>query len=85
MLLVCFLPALACAQVADMKNSVKNRANAQSSCAGSFIHAHLHPTFDGPWVHVDLAGPSYIDERGTGFGVGLALALVGVDGFRAAE
>ena len=61
-------------KVADSKNSVKDRSNAQASCAGTFIHAHLHPTFAGGWLHVDLAGPAFIDERGTGFGVGLALA-----------
>lgn len=28
-------------ETADMKNSVKDRANAQSSCAGHFIEEHL--------------------------------------------
>jgi probable aminopeptidase NPEPL1 len=28
-------------QVADMKNSVKDRMNAQSSCAGHFIEQHV--------------------------------------------
>ena len=70
-------------KVADMKNSVKDRANAQSSCAGIFIHEHLHPEYRGGWLHVDLAGPAHIEERGTGFGVGLALALLQVPGFDA--
>ena len=39
------------------------------------------PGDTGGYLHVDLAGPAYIDERGTGFGVGLALALLEVDGF----
>ena len=69
-------------KVADMKNSVKDRSNAQSSCAASFIHAHLEPSFSGAWLHVDLAGPSFIEGRGTGFGVGITLALLQVDGFR---
>ena len=43
-------------QVADMKNSVKDRNNAQSSCAGTFIHEHLHPEYTGGWLHVDMAG-----------------------------
>lgn len=30
-------------KVADLKNSVKDRANAQSSCAATFVHEHLHP------------------------------------------
>jgi len=69
-------------QVADMKNSVKDRSNAQASCAASFIHEHLHADFSGRFVHVDLAGPAYIDERGTGYGVGLTLAMLEVDGFK---
>jgi probable aminopeptidase NPEPL1 len=69
-------------KVADMKNSVKDRSNAQTSCAANFIYEHLHPAFTGGWVHVDLAGPAWIDERGTGFGVGLALSLLEVDGFK---
>ena len=39
--------------VADMKNSVKDRLNAQSSCAGQFIAEHLGD-YTGPWLHVDL-------------------------------
>jgi probable aminopeptidase NPEPL1 len=58
--------------VADMKNSVKDRSNAQSSCAGQFIGNHLGEYADtGKWCHVDIAGPSYAGERATGFGVAL--------------
>ena len=32
--------------VADMKNSVNDRMNAQTSCAGIFIHSHLEDGFD---------------------------------------
>ncbi|MEC8424145.1 MAG: M17 family metallopeptidase, partial [Myxococcota bacterium] len=61
--------------VADMRNSVKDRANAQSSCAGQFIGNHL-PEDAPPWLHVDLAGPAWnSDGRGTGYGVGLLLAI----------
>lgn len=56
--------------IADMKNSVKDRANAQTSCAGQFIYNHLEGT-NVRWLHVDLAGPSFRGERGTGFGVAL--------------
>jgi len=56
--------------VADMRNSVKNRMNAQSSCAAQFVHWHLEGT-GVDWAHVDLAGPAYIEDRGTGFGVAL--------------
>lgn len=63
--------------IADMRNSVKNRANAQSSCAGQFIFEHVRG-FQGEHLHVDLAGPSSEGGRGTGFGVGLLLGLAGI-------
>jgi probable aminopeptidase NPEPL1 len=64
--------------VADMKNSVKDRNNAQASCAGEFLHMNLEE-FKGSWMHVDLAGPSVTSTgRGTGFGVGLLMTLAGV-------
>ena len=62
-------------KVADMKNSVKDRMNAQTSCAGTFIGEHLHQDYTGEWLHVDMAGPSTDDERGTGYGVALLLGL----------
>ena len=68
-------------KVADTKNSVKNRANAQASCAGTFIYENLHEDFKGEWLHVDLAGPAFADERGTGFGVALVLSIFDVAGF----
>ena len=69
-------------KVADMKNSVKDRMNAQASCAANFIYENVHDDFQGTWLHVDLAGPSTAGERGTGFGVALALALLDIDGFK---
>ena len=63
-------------KVADLKNSVKDRSNAQCSCAGHFIEAHLDATdFKGEWVHVDIAGPAESESRGTGFGVALIYEL----------
>jgi probable aminopeptidase NPEPL1 len=56
--------------VADMRNSVKNRTNAQTSCAAEFLHWHIEDC-DVTWAHVDLAGPAWIEDRGTGFGVAL--------------
>jgi probable aminopeptidase NPEPL1 len=57
-----------------MKNSVANRSNAQCSCAGLFIEAHLKATgYPGPWLHVDMAGPAKDGELGTGWGVARAL------------
>ena len=61
--------------IADMKNSVKDRNNAQSACAAWFIAAHL-PADAPPWLHVDMAGPANgADGRGSGYGVGLLLGL----------
>lgn len=56
--------------IADMRNSVKNRNNAQSSCAGQFIYSHIDDTAVR-WGHVDLAGPAFRADRGTGYGVAL--------------
>jgi probable aminopeptidase NPEPL1 len=61
--------------VADMRNSVRNRANAQASAAGQFIYNHIDD-LDVPWLHVDLAGPAWRFERGTGFGVALLTTLL---------
>ena len=63
--------------VADMRNSVKDRANGQASCAAQFIANHLGP-YKAPWLHVDMAGPAMSGKRATGFGVGLLLTLSGV-------
>lgn len=60
--------------VADMRNSVKSRMNAQSSCAAQFIAEHLLD-FEGAWLHLDIAGPSTDTERGTGFGMTLLTEL----------
>lgn len=59
--------------VADMKNSVADRSNAQSSCAGQFIANHLEEylTTGGQWLHVDMAGPAMSGDRATGYGVAL--------------
>ena len=62
-------------QVADMRNSVNDRMDAQSSCAAQFVYAHIED-LDIPWMHVDLAGPAYRKDRGTGFGVALVARLV---------
>ncbi|KAJ3648682.1 hypothetical protein Zmor_020465 [Zophobas morio] len=63
--------------VADMKNSVADRSNAQSSCAGLFIGAHLGFDYPGIWVHVDMATPVHSGERATGYGVALLTTLFG--------
>ncbi|XP_055381563.1 probable aminopeptidase NPEPL1 isoform X2 [Condylostylus longicornis] len=63
--------------VADMKNSVADRSNAQSSCAGLFIAAHIGFDFPGVWIHIDMATPVHCGERATGYGVALLLSLFG--------
>ncbi len=65
--------------VADQRNSVADRNNAQSSCAAQFIYAHLAgaPGADARrWCHVDLAGPAFPKDRATGYGVALVAELV---------
>nr|XP_033819314.1 probable aminopeptidase NPEPL1 [Geotrypetes seraphini] len=63
--------------VADMKNSVADRDNAQSSCAGLFIASHIGFDWPGIWVHIDIASPVHAGERATGYGVALLLSLFG--------
>ncbi|MDJ0521847.1 MAG: leucyl aminopeptidase family protein [Planctomycetota bacterium] len=62
-------------KVADMRNSVADRMNAQTSCAAQFIYSHIED-LDLPWLHVDMAGPSGTSERGTGYGVALGAMLL---------
>lgn len=61
--------------VADMRNSVADRNNASSSASGLWIYFHIED-LGLKWLHVDLAGPAFLDNRGTGYGVGLLHALV---------
>eukprot|EP01039_Chlorochromonas_danica_P004816 gene4816-5280_t len=64
--------------VADMKNSVADRGNAQTSCAGQFIGNHLEEYLNTGkrWLHVDMAGPCTVGDRATGYGVALLFDLV---------
>jgi probable aminopeptidase NPEPL1 len=65
--------------VADMRNSVKDRMNAQSSCAGQFVYSHIQE-LNIPWLHIDLAGPAKPGKRATGYGVALISEIVrGID------
>eukprot|EP00903_Cladosiphon_okamuranus_P008938 g8554.t1 len=69
--------------VADMKNSVADRSNAQVSCAGQFIANHIEHFVAGPaagggrWLHIDMASPAHQGERATGYGVALLFKLLG--------
>jgi probable aminopeptidase NPEPL1 len=62
-------------KVADMRNSVADRMNAQVSCAAQFIYSHI-ADLDLPWLHVDMAGPASHGDRGTGYGVAFTAALL---------
>jgi probable aminopeptidase NPEPL1 len=66
--------------VADMKNSVADRENAQVSCAGQFIGNQIVEWLNkgGRWCHIDMAYPVYDkkDERATGYGVGLLYTMI---------
>ncbi|XP_058058812.1 probable aminopeptidase NPEPL1 [Anopheles bellator] len=63
--------------IADMKNSVMDRGNAQVSCAGLFVGAHLGFDYGGSWLHIDMASPVHNGERATGYGVALLAGLFG--------
>ena len=87
-------------KIADMKNSVKDRSNAQTSCAGQFIANHLDrgwnradPDGSGEetegrirrrWLHVDMAGPA-TNKDGRGTGYGVALLVHLISGELYAE
>jgi probable aminopeptidase NPEPL1 len=60
--------------VADLRNTTTDRMNASSASAGWFLSNHL-VDYDGPWIHVDIAGPAGHKDRGTGFGVGLLMDM----------
>jgi len=62
-------------KVADMRNSVADRMNAQTSCAAQFIYSHIDD-LDLPWLHVDMAGPAERGGRATGYGVALGALLL---------
>ncbi len=49
--------------------------------AGTFIEQHLDKSYEGEWLHIDMAGPCKSDDRATGYGVGLILSLLDVKGF----
>jgi len=57
--------------VADMRNSVARRNNAQSACAGQFIGNHLSQ--QTPWLHIDIASAAFDQGRGTAVGIQLLL------------
>lgn len=61
--------------IADMRNSVANRSNAQASCAAQFVYWHIEDT-GARWGHVDMAGPATAKDRGTGYGVALLAETV---------
>lgn len=65
--------------VADLRNSVADRDNAQSSCAAWFLQDSLDAVgHRKPWAHLDICGPAMLARgRGTGFGTGVLLALAG--------
>ncbi|HIE70193.1 MAG TPA: leucyl aminopeptidase family protein, partial [Planctomycetes bacterium] len=62
-------------KVADMRNSVADRMNASSAAAGLFVYSHIEDC-ELRWLHIDLAGPAFPDDRATGYGVGLISEVV---------
>jgi probable aminopeptidase NPEPL1 len=61
--------------VADMRNSVRDRSNAQASCAAAFIGDNLPKDYAGAHVHIDMAAPARVGEGATGFGAALLFQL----------
>jgi probable aminopeptidase NPEPL1 len=69
-------------EIADMKNTGKERPNCGSSSAGLFINEHMSPEDkwkeggSGLWAHVDMAFPVAVGERGSGYGVALLVESI---------
>jgi probable aminopeptidase NPEPL1 len=59
-------------KVADMRNSVKDRSNAQASCAGQFIANHLDPGW-GKKSSAGGGGGGGDDDDDDGVGVGVGV------------
>ncbi|KAF4735302.1 putative aminopeptidase npepl1 [Perkinsus olseni] len=62
---------------------VKNRTNAQVSCAGWFVYENMMAaaakTEDIKYLHVDMAYPvEFMDNKATGYGVCLISQLLGL-------
>jgi probable aminopeptidase NPEPL1 len=62
--------------VADFRNSVADRNNASSSASGLWVWMNIDDLTELKWLHIDLAGPAFLDNRGTGYGIGLITDLV---------
>jgi probable aminopeptidase NPEPL1 len=63
-------------ELADMKNSAKDRFNAPSSAAAQFLFNHISD-LDTPWAHIDMAGQAMCAKNiATGYGVALLAELV---------
>ena len=67
-LFICMTYTIPCTSMATLyivvslpctHSHIQDRGNAQSSCAGLFIGAHLGFDFPGVWIHVDMAAPVY--------------------------
>ena len=71
-----FLDEEFASEVADLKNSVKNRNNASSSAAGRFLERSLDKNYKGGFAHFDIASPAFQKDRATGFGVNLLCTLM---------
>ena len=63
--------------IADIANSSNSRGTAGAIEGGLFLKNFVGKT---PWIHLDIAGPSYLDndfnympKGGTGFGIRLLL------------
>jgi probable aminopeptidase NPEPL1 len=61
--------------VADLRNSVADRNNASTSASGLWVYLHIED-LGLKWLHIDLAGPAFMDNRGTGYGIGLIAEIV---------
>ncbi|GBG29423.1 Leucine aminopeptidase 1 [Hondaea fermentalgiana] len=65
-------------EIADMKNSQKNRSNAGCAAPATFLSNHIEPYLDQnkAWLHIDMASPAENKGKATGYGVALLFTLL---------
>ncbi len=61
--------------IADLRNAAPSQNNAYSASAAQFIGEQLPESFQGEWLHIDMARPSKRGDRSSAYGPALLVAL----------
>ena len=60
--------------IADVKNAEFKCDRASTAHAGAFLSNFVDKEID--WIHIDVAGPTFINKRTKGYGVRLLTQVV---------